>query len=257
MSARYLIRLDDACSTMNAERWQRIEAILEEAGVRPIVAVVPDNQDPFLKVDPEDAAFWETVRAWQRKNWTIAMHGYQHTFHSINRRRLVLPFYDRSEFAGLPEAEQAQKIRASWELFSAQGVYPSAWIAPAHCFDWTTLRAIERETPIRLVSDGIAWDQYFDRGFYWLPQQLWSYVPRDSGLWTICLHPNGMSMEDLEQFRGRLAQLAARGQVVSVSDLELRRRGKSIRDHLYSAYFWQRSRLYAVLARLRARESSA
>ena len=33
---KYLIRLDDACPTMDAQKWSRIEDILNRGGVKPM-----------------------------------------------------------------------------------------------------------------------------------------------------------------------------------------------------------------------------
>ena len=46
---KYLIRLDDACQQANWPNWHRIENILNLYGIKPIVAVIPDNKDPNLK----------------------------------------------------------------------------------------------------------------------------------------------------------------------------------------------------------------
>lgn len=257
MSARYLIRLDDACSTMHAERWAEMEGMLDALRIRPIVAVVPQNLDLALCAQQADPAFWDKVRAWKAKGWTIAMHGYQHQFHRVDRRCLMLPFYDRSEFAGLAYEEQAEKIRASWRLFDAQGVLPSAWVAPAHCFDRLTLRAVERETPIRLISDGIACDQYFEDGFYWLPQQLWAYVPHRTGLWTICIHPNSMGAAQIDALRAQLAIPASQGQFASADELPLQSRARSLKDKAFAGYFWQRSRIRAAVAGFRGSPSTS
>ena len=43
---------------MNAEKWARIESILDKYKVRPIVGVIPENRDPdFVAVADEN--FWE------------------------------------------------------------------------------------------------------------------------------------------------------------------------------------------------------
>ena len=240
MSARYLIRLDDACHTMHRRRWQQIEQVLDSHGVRPIVAVTPDNRDPKLSVDPPDPAFWERVRSWSVKGWTVGMHGYTHLMHATQRPPL-LPFYRRSEFAGLPLEEQVAKIRASWRLFVANGVAPQIWVAPAHSFDLLTLEALRRETPIRMVSDGIAWDTYREHALSWIPQQLWRLAERPSGLWTVCLHPNTMddaAMAALDQsMRDGFAS-----RVTCVRDVVPRESGKTLLGHLYHAYFWWRWR---------------
>ena len=82
--AKYLIRFDDFCPTMNWSVWSRIEAILLSEGIRPLVAIVPDNLDKKLEVGEENPRFWERARYWQELGWTIALHGYQHRYVNKN-----------------------------------------------------------------------------------------------------------------------------------------------------------------------------
>ena len=77
---QYLIRLDDACPTMDATKWQRIEGILDTYGVRPMVGVIPANNDPKQQIDVADGEFWNKVKTWEKNGWTIALHGYDHCF---------------------------------------------------------------------------------------------------------------------------------------------------------------------------------
>jgi len=245
VSPRYLIRLDDASATMHRERWAQFEAVLDRHAVKPIVAVIPDNRDPTLTFAGAETGFWERVRAWIAKDWTVGMHGYTHVMHPTHSK-LVLPFYPRSEFAGLPLEAQAQRIRAGWQLFRAQDIEPTLWIAPAHSFDLATLAAVRAETSMRVVSDGIGWDTWYEHGFYWIPQQLWGLRERSSGLWTVCLHPNTMdaaAIAALDRDIGRF-----RSRIVDVADVALRQRRKSLRSRLYHTYFWwcQRRALSAL-----------
>src|SRR6266404_3789233 len=129
MGARYLIRLDDACNTMHRGNWDRVEQILDAHGVRPIAAVIPDNQDSTLKFESPRADFWDKVRAWYAKGWSIGLHGHTHMMHPT-RAKLVLPFYQRSEFAGLSLDAQAEKVRAAWRAFLSEGIEPKIWVAP-------------------------------------------------------------------------------------------------------------------------------
>ena len=62
--ARYLIRLDDACPTMHRLRWQAIEELLDEFAIKPIVAVIPNNEDPGMVFDNLDNEFWQRVQRW-------------------------------------------------------------------------------------------------------------------------------------------------------------------------------------------------
>lgn len=252
-SAQYLFRVDDACPSMHSERWDACERIFDRFGIKPIVAVVPDNRDPNLECRKRDPLFWNRVRAWQQKGWTIAMHGYQHQFHYVDRRKLILPFYDRSEFAGLSFLEQSEKIRAAWQIFAREQVKPTVWIAPAHCFDQTTLQAIERETPIRIISDGIARNQYYEDGFYWLPQQLWSFKEKTYGLWTICLHPNNMNYDQIQALEALLSSLAIRQAVLSVNEVRLENRSRDFYEKLYGFCYWQRGKLYAMFITIRSK----
>lgn len=251
MTARYLLRLDDACPTRHRDRWQRLEALFERWGIRPIVAVVPENADPELAVESADPGFWDRVRAWQSKGWTIAMHGERHVYHPVDKRRLLVPFHDRSEFAGLPYAEQAEKLRRAWALFAGQGVGPTLWVAPGHSFDQVTLEALRNETPIRTINDGIARNPFLEGGFYWLPQQLWALARRRSGLWTVCLHPNTMSDEAFAALAVRVADPWFRQRIVSVGELALVPRERDLWDWAYARYFWSKGPIVQALLRVR------
>ena len=61
---RYLLRFDDICPTMNWAIWDKVEEGLRRHDVRPILAVVPDNHDSKLRIDPPRADFWDRVRQW-------------------------------------------------------------------------------------------------------------------------------------------------------------------------------------------------
>jgi hypothetical protein len=247
MTAKYLIRMDDACHTMDRCKWQHIELILDECKVKPIVAVVPENRDPQFMIDSHDTMFWDKARDWQAKGWTIAMHGYTHLMHHTESE-LLLPYYKHSEFAGLSYEEQAEKIRQSWRIFQEQGIEPKAWIAPAHCFDALTLQAIRNETSIQVVSDGIAWDVYYKHDFYWIPQQIWGLVERKSGLWTVSLHPNMMTEASIaalgNAIRSRFCE-----RIISFQDVQLKRQGKSLLGRLYHSRFWWRRKEYGFALR--------
>ena len=82
MKQQYLIRLDDACPTMNKVKWQRMEDILDRHGIRPMVGVIPHNEDPKQEIDPVNPLFWDNVNVWKEKGWAIAMHGYNHVYSS-------------------------------------------------------------------------------------------------------------------------------------------------------------------------------
>ncbi len=196
---RYLLRFDDLCPTMNWPIWAEIEAILLEAGIRPILAVVPDNQDPVLQVGPPSAGFWERVRLWQQRGWTIALHGYQHRY--VSRAAGLVALRKKSEFAGLPPGQQEEKLRCGMEIFERHGIQSRVWIAPGHTFDKITVGLLPK-VGIRIINDGYFRFPYHDgSGMMWVPQQLGGFRPVPAGVWTVCYHHNEWTAADLPRLR--------------------------------------------------------
>src|SRR5262245_35921357 len=114
---------------MNWRTWQDVEKILVDANIKPLLAVVPSNLDPQLNVGASEARFWDIVRSWQAREWTIGLHGYQHLY--VTRDHGLVGLNDRSEFAGLPIKAQAEKLKRAINIFEAEAVRPEVWIAPA------------------------------------------------------------------------------------------------------------------------------
>lgn len=228
--AQFLIRFDDICPTMNWDIWAEIESSLYEAGIKPIVAVVPDNRDPALCAGPARASFWDTVRTWQAKGWAIAIHGFQHLY--VTNDCGLLGLQDRSEFAGLPYEEQTDKLRRALEIFRTEKVDPKIWVAPSHSFDAITIRSL-REVGIHIISDGLFPLPYRDRaGMLWIPQQLWRFRNLPRGTWTVCYHHNNWGPAQLRRFRFDLHRFRAR--IVAPSEVceQYTGRQKCVSDRL-------------------------
>ncbi len=193
--SKYLLRLDDASDYMNIEKWQRIENLLDKYHIKPIVGVIPDNRDPdMLGVYTKDILFWDKVRRWQHKGWTIALHGYNHVFETNDGG--INPVNNRSEFAGVSLERQKEKIKNGCTVLHAHGIEPKIFFAPAHTFDMNTLVALKDESKIRIISDTIANDVYFENEFYFIPQQSGRVRRLPFSLVTFCYHPNIMSEND-------------------------------------------------------------
>jgi predicted deacetylase len=215
MKASYIVRFDDICATQDWDVWMGIEEVLLETGIRPLVAVIPDNHDESLRITPPRPDFWDRVRTWQARGWTIGMHGYQHLY--VTNDRGLYGWDARSEFAGLSFREQHDKIQRSLAIFQEEGVRPEVWVAPNHSFDRITVAAL-RESGIRVISDGLALYPYVDdEGTTWIPMQLWGFRPRRMGVWTVCLHPNKWAKPELEEFSRAAAAHAA--QVTDVASI--------------------------------------
>jgi predicted deacetylase len=202
--ARYLVRFDDLCPTMNWVLWARIESVLVQHQIAPLLAVVPDNRDKKLVVGPAKPDFWNEVRKWQARSWTIGLHGYQHLY--VTKHSGIVGIQPRSEFAGLPPEAQEEKLRRGIEILRSEGIEPQMWIAPAHSFDLTTVESIKK-FGITTISDGLAIAPHTDRnGTFWVPQQLWRFRRRPFGTWTVCFHHNHWSDKQFDQFQRDIEQ---------------------------------------------------
>lgn len=244
--SKYIIRLDDASETQDNSKWRRIELLLDDLDIKPIVAVVPLNKDKNLEFNSSSHEFWESVKRWEKKGWTIALHGYQHKLKKINRKNLILPFYNESEFGGLALSKQREKIKKAYEIMTKNNIFPKIWIAPNHAFDKNTLIALKKETPINIVSDGIALYPFRQNNIIFIPQQLWRTKERFLGIWTICLHPNNISEEEFNELERDLKKYYFKSKIVDTNfalsklnnDSFLSLIFQNFVNNSYRFYFW-------------------
>ena len=187
MSAKYLVRLDDACPTFQFEKWKRFFDLFDKYNVKPIIALIPANDDPKLKKGnmPEDE-FWDMARQWEAKEWCVAIHGYNHVYTNTNAG--IISMTPHSEFAAVPEDIQREKLTLAKQIFNAQGLKGEMFVAPSHSFDETTLRMLVG-LGITTASDGHYPHTYEAYGMRWIPCQLSYPKEKKSGVWTLCYHP--------------------------------------------------------------------
>jgi predicted deacetylase len=254
--AQYLLRFDDFCPTMARDCWQRFLPLIEEFHLRPILAVIPDNQDAELNLSPPDPEFWVRMRAMEADGATIALHGLHH--HCGSQGKSLLPLHVYTEFSGVPEEIQSEWIREGLEILRGQGLNPTMFVAPRHGFDHATLRALRNEG-IEILSDGFARVPFIRGGVTWIPQQLWRPVEKSKGLWTICVHSNTATAAQVAQLYDFLSEHAAQftsvGRVVS----ELSPGRLSLTERFHEAFALSRTRagkvrrLWKLISRFRGR----
>jgi predicted deacetylase len=208
---------------MNWPNWRLFEGDLCNLNIKPLMAVIPDNRDRELIVSaPEVDNFWNSVRCWQERGWTIGLHGYQHRY--LTKMAGMCGRMPRSEFAGLPYEIQEIKLRNAIRIFREQEVSPEVWVAPAHSFDATTV-AILSKLGVRIISDGYAIYPYQDaEGVTWIPQQFGKFRKLPFGVWTICCHFNSWTNAETVRFRQDLQKY--RRHFTAVTDVV-----KSYREH--------------------------
>jgi predicted deacetylase len=233
---QYLIRLDDLCQTSNLDKWARFFNLFDYYGIKPIVAVIPNNKDPKLTLCGSfNPNYWQLVRDLQSKRYAIAMHGFEHRY--LNANSGILKQNKRSEFAGLPICVQERKIINAVRIFERENINSDIFVAPAHSFDHNTLKALKKYSNIRIISDGLLTSPYKRYGFKWIPVQLSEAEPKVRKTWTFNYHPETCSEIDFKKLEAFIHRYHKR--FVSASQLTFRR---------YS--FWDNcSETYRIYAR--------
>jgi hypothetical protein len=187
------------------KKWERFFHLFDLYGIKPIIAVIPDNQDPKLSACGEfNPNYWELVRQLQKKDYVIGMHGFEHRYQVRNSG-----FYKvnkRSEFAGLPLYVQEQKVKAAVAIFKREGVKTPLFIAPAHTFDRNTLKALDKHSDVLIISDGFSRSPYLRFGFGWIPVQLSEAISKSKNTWTFNYHPETCTDEVFERLEKFIAQ---------------------------------------------------
>ncbi len=192
----YYIRLDDACEKRNIEKWDRIEALFDKYGIKPLIGVIPHCEDPMMNEYETDNRFWDRVHSWTEKGWTMALHGYSHKYTTTEGG--LNPVNKLSEFAGVPLEVQKEKIKKGVEVFKSHGMEPQVFFSPAHTFDMNTLDALRTESDIRIISDTVADKPYSRWGFTFIPQQSGQVRKLPFNTVTFCYHPNEMNNNDFD-----------------------------------------------------------
>lgn len=166
MDAKILIRFDDICPTMDFKQFNRAVELLDKYNVKPLIGIIPNNNDIDLQIEKEHGDFWEYIKNLKEKGYAIAMHGYEHRFCSphhgiLNRRK-------ESEFAGLPVEQQIDKIKKGKEILINHGIDTDIFFAPAHSYDKNTLKALSL-CGFKYMSDGKSKKAYWFEGIKCLP----------------------------------------------------------------------------------------
>ncbi len=228
----YLLRFDDASEYMDTDKWNMVEQILDKYRIKPLVGVIPNNQDPSLVKYKKDKFFWDKVKIWENKGWKIAMHGYNHVYNTTTRT-------SKSEFVDINIEIQKEKIRKGLEIFNNNKIDPEVFFAPSHTFDHNTLKALKEESKIRIISDTVAFDVYKKDDFYYVPQQIAYIRSVPFMVATFCYHPNTMDEAEFDRFEKQISKYKKK--IVAFDSIILKDRKLNIADWLLAkSVFWLR-----------------
>lgn len=226
MSMKIAIRMDDITPDMNWENFLRFKRLCDRYQIKPLIGVVPDNQDENLHFEsasqnkivsasgkavsfdltdtdnqpsdiPQD--YWGYLRRLQQEGWRIAQHGYIHCYHT--QKMGCFPLNKLSEFAGIPYQQQYEALKAGKELLQSHGIDTDIFMAPAHSYDKNTLRALKKLGFAKL-TDGFGKVPYQWCGFIFYPisYRQSSSLKKASGYTTFVVHANGMNQGDFKQY---------------------------------------------------------
>lgn len=176
------IRLDDITLKMDWEKFLRMKKLLDNAGIKPLIGVIPDNTDPAFSYDenaavkamsglkdveksPEEV-FFDYIKDLKSSGWTIAMHGLNHRY--ITSKGGLFPLNDFSEFAGLPYEEQLEALEYGKQILIRYGIETFLFMAPAHSYDINTLKAL-KALEFTSVTDGFGNRPYQSYGLTFYP----------------------------------------------------------------------------------------
>lgn len=196
---RYLLRLDDACDTMDKDKWERVEKILDKNNILPLIALIPNNNDDNMVKQSKIINFKDIIERWKKKGWEIGQHGYDHCY--INNCGGINPVNLRSEFAGTSLEKQLEKIQLGKKIILEEyNIESNIFIAPSHTFDENTITAL-KENHIFKISDGKFLYPCKYKGVVFIPQQVGDFRKiLFPGVWTFCYHPNEMKENDFIKF---------------------------------------------------------
>ena len=197
---KILIRFDDIAENMNWHFMEKSEQLFDKYKIKPILGVIPNNQDKDLKSYPKKENFWEMVRIWQSKGWEISMHGYNHLYQSETNKNDYFKYGGKSEFYGETLIDQTNKIQKGLEIFKKNKVKIRSFFAPNHTYDSNTFEAL-KNSGIYQVIDGYGLKPYSKNKIIFVPQLFYRIFLIPFGLQTTQIHLNIMKDEDFNKLQ--------------------------------------------------------
>ena len=138
-----LIRMDDISEYMNWELMDKCETLFDKYEIKPLLGVIPINQDPELLKYSRNDKFWERVQSWKNKGWEITMHGCNHLYTQKSDKKDIFNYGGDSEFYGLDYDIQLNKIKAGLQKFEEKKIKIRSFFAPNHIYDENTIKALK------------------------------------------------------------------------------------------------------------------
>jgi len=200
MSMKIAVRMDDITPDMNWENFYFFQTLFEEAGITPLLGIVPENRDENLKREAPHRDFYQVMEELKKKGYSFAMHGCYHLYTTKNGG--IFPLNHFSEFAGLPFEKQKEMLVFGKEKLKEYGIETDIFMAPAHSYDKNTLKAL-KELGFTKITDGFGKRPYRSREitFYPIAFRLNNSLKKKTGMTTMVIHANTVTEADKERYR--------------------------------------------------------
>ena len=195
-----LIRFDDIAPNMSWEMMDKCQELLNYYDLKPVMGVIPDNQDNELLKYPKRENFWETVKKWQLNNWSIAMHGYKHLYDKETNKKDFFNYGGRSEFFGHSYEDQLSKIKKGLEIFEKNNIQIDTFFAPNHTYDNNTFKALKNSGILKII-DGYGLMPYSFNGIRFVPQLFYKLYLLPFGIQSTQIHINYWIDKDFTSFK--------------------------------------------------------
>jgi len=194
-----LIRLDDIAENMNWDLMERSEILFDKYKVKPVLGVIPNNQDKDLLSHPRRNNFWDLVRNWKNKGWKISMHGFTHVYDSKSNKKDYFGHDGGSEFCGHPLDIQTQRIKDGLKKFKEENIEIKSFFAPNHTYDSNTFTAL-KNSGINEIIDGYGLMPYIENEIKFIPQLLYKVHMLPFGIQSTQIHLNYWNESDFNNF---------------------------------------------------------
>jgi predicted deacetylase len=195
-----LIRFDDIAPNMSWEMMDKCQELLNYYDLKPVMGVIPDNQDNEILKYPKRENFWETVKKWELNNWSIAMHGYNHLYDKETNKKDFFNYGGRSEFFGHSYEDQLSKIKKGLEIFEKNNIQIDTFFAPNHTYDRNTFKALKNSGILKII-DGYGLMPYSFNGIKFVPQLFYKLYLLPFGIQSTQIHINYWSDKDFINFK--------------------------------------------------------
>ena len=194
-----LIRLDDIAENMNWDLMEKSELLFNKYKIKPVLGVIPNNQDNELLAYPKKNNFWEQIRIWKNNGWEISMHGSNHVYDMDTNNKDYFSFGGKSEFFGHTLDTQLLKIKNGLKKFNEEKIKIRSFYAPNHTYDENTLIAL-KNSGIKEVIDGYGLMPYTENDIKFIPQLFYKVIALPFGIQTTQIHLNYWKQKDFDNF---------------------------------------------------------